>query len=208
MTQPDPIQAQLIAARRNQILDAATQVFAAKGFHRATIKDVAKAAGIADGTIYNYFDNKTAVLLGILDRLNETSQRESDFEQAAKGDISDWVRGYMKQRFDRLGHENLEVFQVILSEMLVDEELRRVYFQQIIGPTYDLAAKFFQQWEQEGVIKPIDTALAMRVTSAAVLGLIMLRLIGDTELEAKWDKLPDVITEIILKGLLPGGTDE
>ena len=75
MTQNDPIQAQLTAARRNQILDAATKVFAEKGFQRATIKEVAKEAGIADGTIYIYFKNKNALMLGILDRLNATEQR-------------------------------------------------------------------------------------------------------------------------------------
>ena len=45
----DSIQEQLIAARRNQILDAATKVFAEKGFHPTTIKDIAREAGIADG---------------------------------------------------------------------------------------------------------------------------------------------------------------
>jgi AcrR family transcriptional regulator len=45
MTDPnDAIQQQLITARRNQILDAATKVFAEKGFHRATIRDVAQQA--------------------------------------------------------------------------------------------------------------------------------------------------------------------
>ena len=39
--------------RRQHILDAATRVFAAKGFHRATIRDIAAAAGVADGSIYN-----------------------------------------------------------------------------------------------------------------------------------------------------------
>src|ERR1700752_3480931 len=66
---PDPIQELVTAARRKQILDAATQVFAEKGFHRATIKEIARVAGIADGTIYTYFVSKTEVLLGILHRL-------------------------------------------------------------------------------------------------------------------------------------------
>jgi AcrR family transcriptional regulator len=44
----DPIQELLITARHNQILDAATRVFAEKGFHGATIKDIARLAGIAD----------------------------------------------------------------------------------------------------------------------------------------------------------------
>src|SRR5258708_19998646 len=64
------IQAQLAAARRTQILDAATRVFASKGFNRATIRDVARDAGVADGTIYNYFANKTDLLFRLLHRLN------------------------------------------------------------------------------------------------------------------------------------------
>jgi AcrR family transcriptional regulator len=60
----DPIQELLVTARHNQILGAATTVFAEKGGHRATIKDVARAAGIADGTIYTYFSSKTEVLQG------------------------------------------------------------------------------------------------------------------------------------------------
>ena len=76
-------QEQVASLRRTQILDAATAVFAERGFHRTTIRDVAKAAGVADGTIYNYFDNKTALLLGIMDRLNETDRRDEDMARAA-----------------------------------------------------------------------------------------------------------------------------
>ena len=48
----DAGQTPLAAARRTQILDAATSVFATRGFSRATIRDIARAAGLADGTIY------------------------------------------------------------------------------------------------------------------------------------------------------------
>ena len=79
----DALQAQLVAARRTQILDAATRVFASKGFNRATIRDVAQDAGVADGTIYNYFANKTDLLFGLLDRLNDTERRPASLAQAA-----------------------------------------------------------------------------------------------------------------------------
>src|SRR6476659_8280963 len=97
-TDNDSIQEQLIAARRNQILDAATTVFAEKGFHRSTIRDVAKAAGVADGTIYIYFENKTALLLGILNRLNETDRRETYFEQSTDMDLDTFFRLHLRQR--------------------------------------------------------------------------------------------------------------
>jgi AcrR family transcriptional regulator len=202
MRKRDPIQAQLIAARRNQILDAATKVFAKKGFHRATIREVAKAADIADGTIYNYFKNKTALLLGILDRLNETPEREAHFTQASKMDIRAWVHGYIRQRFETLGPEGLDLFQVMLSEVLVNRELRDLYSKQVIQPTYALAGRYFRQWRKDGTLTALDPALAMRAIAGMFLGVLMQRLIGDPVLEARWEELPDVMAEIILNGVM------
>src|SRR5258708_23066378 len=139
----DSIQEQLIAARRSQILDAATTVFAEKGFHPTTIKDIAKVAGIADGTIYNYFENKTALLLGILDRLNETERRDEDLAQATVMDMRTFMRAYLRQRFT-VQLDNLEVFQVVLSEIMVHIELSEQYYRQIVVPTFTLAVTYFQ----------------------------------------------------------------
>jgi TetR/AcrR family fatty acid metabolism transcriptional regulator len=55
----------LEGARRSQILAAAALVFARKGFDRATIADVAQAAGLAEGSIYNYFRSKDELLAHI-----------------------------------------------------------------------------------------------------------------------------------------------
>ncbi|MDA8404505.1 MAG: helix-turn-helix domain containing protein, partial [Desulfobacteraceae bacterium] len=46
----------------HQILNAAIKVFAEQAYHKATISQVAKAAGVADGTIYIYFKNKADIL--------------------------------------------------------------------------------------------------------------------------------------------------
>src|SRR3989440_10412009 len=113
---PDPIQELVIAARRKQILEAATQVFAEKGFHRATIKDIARQAGIADGTIYTYFASKTEVLLAILNRLNETTEREQQFAQGSEQDVRSFFRAYLQQRLTLLW-PNAEGFRAVLPEM-------------------------------------------------------------------------------------------
>src|SRR5690242_14539451 len=113
---PDPIQELVTAARRKQILDAATQVFAEKGFHRATIKEIARVAGIADGTIYTYFTSKTEVLLGILHRLNESAQREQDLMPQSGQDLRAFFTAYLRQRM-AVVWSNAEVFQAVLPEM-------------------------------------------------------------------------------------------
>src|SRR5207249_11783913 len=50
--------ARLEGTRRTQILAAAAGVFARKGFDRATVTEIARAAGLAEGSIYNYFRSK------------------------------------------------------------------------------------------------------------------------------------------------------
>jgi len=201
MPDPDPIQEQLAAARRSQILDAAARVFADKGFHRATIRDVAQAAGIADGTIYNYFANKAALMLGILDRLNQTPAREGQFAQATALGIDDWARQYMSQRYAAIGPEGRRLLQVVLAEALSNRELREQYSRQIVQPTYALAEGFFKQWVAEGTVRPVDPPLALRVVSAMFLGVIVLQLMGDPVLDAHQAELPELMADLVLNGL-------
>src|SRR5512147_1631665 len=59
------------AQRVEHILDAAARLFAEHGFHRTTTKDIAQAADVSEGTLYNYFENKNDLLFSILERLGE-----------------------------------------------------------------------------------------------------------------------------------------
>ncbi len=61
--------------RRQQILKAATGVFASKGLANTKIEDLAKAAGMSQGLLYRYFANKTDVFAAVLDQLAEETIR-------------------------------------------------------------------------------------------------------------------------------------
>src|SRR5712691_13478277 len=52
-------------SKRERILRAATDVFARNGYFNAKVSEIAKAAGVADGTIYLYFDGKEDLLVTI-----------------------------------------------------------------------------------------------------------------------------------------------
>src|SRR5579871_1961322 len=53
--------------KRERILAAAVRVFARKGFHATRVSEVAKAAGVADGTIYLYFESKEHLLVSLFE---------------------------------------------------------------------------------------------------------------------------------------------
>ncbi len=59
-------QADLKAANRRRILEAASQVFARDGFFGANLNEVASLAGVGKGTLYRHFENKTALFVSML----------------------------------------------------------------------------------------------------------------------------------------------
>jgi TetR/AcrR family fatty acid metabolism transcriptional regulator len=189
---PDPIQELVAAARRKQILDAATQVFAEKGFHRATIKDIARVAGIADGTIYTYFASKDEVLLAVLDRLNETTERKQQFVLGDEQDLKAFFRAYLQQRMALLW-PNAEVFRAVLPELLVNGELRKRYYEQVLAPTIAVGEQFFQAQSEQ---LQINIPLTVRAIAGTLLGLLLLQLLGDQEIAEQWEELPNVLTTL------------
>jgi AcrR family transcriptional regulator len=197
----DPIQQALIAARKNQILDAAAIVFAEKGFHPTTIRDIARQAGIADGTIYNYFENKSMLLLGIFERMRETVLAEQVLPVPEEVDTHTFLRMFLQQPLIALKEDNFALFRIVLSEMMVNDELRTRYSQQIMEPTLVLAETYLQTQVDQGRLHIPDVGLTVRAISAMILGLMIEYTVGDHTLSAQWDQLPDALTNLILNGI-------
>lgn len=196
----DPIQEQLIAARRNQILDAAATVFSEKGFERTTIKAVAKAAGIADGTIYIYFSNKSALLMGIFERMKSAFIQEHMPPNPENLDFRSFIHTTLKLPLMALKKDHFALFRIVVSEMLVNEELRAQCYQQVLQPSIEGGELYFQSLAKVG-ISAGDAQLIMRVISGLILGLILENIMGDDKLEAEWERLPDLLTDLLLNGL-------
>ncbi|BAB06821.1 TetR/AcrR family transcriptional regulator [Halalkalibacterium halodurans] len=76
----------------DQIIDAAVQVIAEHGYHQAQVSKIAKAAGVADGTIYLYFNNKEDVLISLfqekmgrfVDKIRSQMNEATDVEEKLK----------------------------------------------------------------------------------------------------------------------------
>lgn len=194
----DAIQQQLIAARKNQILDAAAVVFADKGFHPTTIKDIAKRAGIADGTIYNYFESKTALLLAIFERMKASVIQDNPPPVLTAPDTRTFIRNFVALPFIAMQQDNFALFRVIVSEMMVNEELRVLYYQQILAPALHIAENYFSI---QLSIPEVKIRLVVRVISGMMLGLMIEHILGDEILARHWEQLPDLITDLLLNGI-------
>jgi TetR/AcrR family fatty acid metabolism transcriptional regulator len=106
------------APKREAILRAATDVFAGRGFFNAQVADVARAAGVAAGTVYLYFRSKDDLLASIFERTMREALSEGRDAVIDTRDPADRLRRLAHLHLARLGRDrNLAiVFQVELRQ--------------------------------------------------------------------------------------------
>ncbi|MGI8786854.1 MAG: TetR/AcrR family transcriptional regulator [Pyrinomonadaceae bacterium] len=105
-----------ITDKRAAILRAAIKVFAQKGYFNSKVADVAKAAGIADGTVYLYFKSKEEILHSVFDRAMDEFIAEGKREISVIEKADERLKRIAQLHLERLGadHDLAVVFQVEL----------------------------------------------------------------------------------------------
>lgn len=102
--------------KRRRILDAAVSVFAQHGFYNAKVAQIAKQAGVADGTIYLYFKNKEDILIQVfIDAMDEILRRQ-DAALADVTDAAERLRTFIRVHFASVA-ESRAMAEVITVEL-------------------------------------------------------------------------------------------
>lgn len=116
-------------ARRRHILLSAKRCFIARGFHAATISDIAADAGISQGLVYRYFENKRAIILAIIEMQLEENRENLDRLQASTDFVTELGQAYglWAKGDPDLWHAGLngEIAAESLRDPLVADALRR-----------------------------------------------------------------------------------
>lgn len=157
-----------IANRRDEtkyhaILRAAVSVMAKMGYHHAQISRIAKAAGVADGTVYLYFKNKEDILISLI--RNGISQIIEHFESELTPNLnaSEKLGRVVSLYFRELQQDRdfATVSQVYLRQ--VDANIRR-QIGDIMKPFYDILDGIVEQGVEEGWFRPgINRRIARRM---------------------------------------------
>ncbi len=125
-----------VGDKREAILRAAIKVFAEKGFFNSKVSDIARAAGIADGTVYLYFKSKDEILHSIFDRAMAEFIAEGKKELAGIDGPEERLRRIAELHLERLG---------------ADRDLAIVFQIELRGST-----KFMQEFSAAGFAEYLD----------------------------------------------------
>jgi len=141
--------------RRNQLLEAALEVFSRKGFEGTTTKEVATAASVTEAIIFRHFPTKQALYAAVLDHHVQSEE------------LQEWL-AEIKQWMDRNNDEEVvrSIARVILKSYRSDTRYERVLLfaalegheqglahnRQLVTPIYELLRDYFARRLQEGAL--------------------------------------------------------
>lgn len=120
MTVVDPA---LLANRRGALLAVAAECFAQKGFRATTMQQIARAAGMSVGNLYNYFSGKDDIVSELADR--ELRQMAERVESFVNSRISAEQKRTLLERYikERMSEERARVWLEIMVEAIHNEGL-------------------------------------------------------------------------------------
>jgi AcrR family transcriptional regulator len=180
-------------ARRERILDAAETCFTRTGFHRTTMQDICREAGISPGALYVYFDGKEALIAGISER-DRAEFAERLAVLSAAPDFLEALAGLGEQYFLEEPAENHRICIEIGLEATRNARIGEIYhrFDRYIVESFE---KLFQRMKDEGRIAPeADIATVARAFIVIADGMFWRRAV-DPEFDAK-AVMPVVLRQI------------
>lgn len=194
------------ADKGTAILEAALTLFVRSGFHATRVEEIAERAGVAKGTVYEYFPSKEALFKGILDlsfqRYCGTAREAVRSRGRASAQLAALIEA--SQAFAR---ENRPLARIVLETLSGMDEQLRVHILTTRAQVRQIFQQVIEAGIQAGEFRPLDPDLATSAVMGAVTGLFKQWIFGEqgqppAEAAAQ-------LLDLLLQGLsAPGGDQE
>jgi AcrR family transcriptional regulator len=164
-------------ARPAEILDAALQVFAEKGFAAARMEDIAARAGVTKGTIYLYFENKDAVFKALTQStIGLAIGNVTDVAANFPGTTPDLLRFALKTMGGFLTTTDRVVLpKIILAESGNFPELTKFYRDNLVSKGLGLLSSIVSRGIARGEFRPMNPDHAARLCVSPILFIALWR---------------------------------
>ncbi|MBI5343392.1 MAG: TetR/AcrR family transcriptional regulator [Deltaproteobacteria bacterium] len=156
------------AAKRDRILRAAIRIFSQKGYFNSKISEIARLAGVADGTIYLYFKNKDDLLISLFEEkmgevVNDVRARVAD-----GGDALARLEIFIRNHMDLLVKE-AGLIEVIQVELRQSNKFMKEYVPVKFLEYLDIISGILEDGKREGVFRPdLNVTLSRRAIFGAL----------------------------------------
>lgn len=144
------------SVKRDAILNAAGLLFSQQGYEETTIADIAKAAGIAVGTVYLYFRNKHEIYTGVALSIDILIAQAFVSLDLANLPFTEVPRAMVDSVF-RINHEYMHLMPFLQANLLYDEDVRR--YKETHQQTIEALTNIFQHAIDRDELAPFNTEM-------------------------------------------------
>ena len=192
--------------KQKKIIVSAIESFAEKGYSATSTSEIAKKAGVAEGTIFRHYKTKKDLLLAIvapvmakfvapfiIKDLNKVL--DQDFEH-----VEDFLKAILENRRDFLV-KNLPIVKILLQEIPFHPELKDLFKDHIALKVYERFEKIVEHYKANGQIIDIPAYSVFRLSLSTIFGYLIARYMILPE--ADWDDEAEMerTIQFILHGL-------
>jgi AcrR family transcriptional regulator len=176
---------------RERVLNAALELFYEKGFHLATVDEIAERAGVGKGTLYRYFANKGALFNELIKSRLEELEQSAEAVLDGQDDVLTMISKYVRIYFEFFDH-NKRLYRLILQERLdLADQAQELYVKKVMRRVPVLKRKI-RAASQQGQLKDVDFQTVFFGVMGFIHGVIQKWLVQDCSYPLV-DELPTVM---------------
>ncbi len=158
--------------RREEILQASLHLFAKKGFHGTTMRDIARSANITEGLIYHYFASKRDLFRAIIEEYSFLPLLRTLPDLAEQLDLRALLIVLARGFFDVL-HQNTELIRLLLQEVQVFPEEKEAFFADAVGRSITELSQILDARMSERSRSQVDPQVLARLFFNSLLALFV-----------------------------------
>lgn len=186
-------------ATRERVLEAALGVFSEKGFHVATMDEVAERAGVGKGTLYRHFANKETLFTELVRQRLEELEMKARTILDGQDDVLTMIAKYIRVYFEFFDR-NQRLYRLIVQERHdLGGQVQDLYLKQVKRRILVLRRKVFEAG-QKGVLKPLDFETVFYGVMGFIHGIIQKWLAHECSYPLA-DEVPSVL-EVLFHGFV------
>lgn len=154
---------------KQKILESTIEAISEKGYAPTTTKEIAKRAGVSEGTIFKYYGSKQDLLREIVDKTIKDFRNYSInkaipevFAEAEEKSPQDFLNRLMRERAEFF-EKHSSAMQVIIQETMIDESIRETFRQEVWTEMMKVSDHIFNRAKELGKFRDVDNRTLRRV---------------------------------------------
>lgn len=193
--------------REKDILNAAIKVFSERSYNAATTSEIAKEAGVAEGTIFKYFKNKKELLNKVMIELITVfgnkfiiSRLNRVIEENKGKSEREILKSIFMDRIDLI-EKNQDIIKIIITEIQYQEDLREAFIKNIIMTGKDIITQFIENGIMNKTFREVNVHIAARSLVGMVAMYVMQSKLAPEVISIDKEKQVEEIVDLFLYGI-------